>query len=338
MPRNTRYDLLSMGRACIDFYANEVGVPFPEVKNFAAYVGGCPANIAVGARRLGLRVAMLSAVGDDPVGDFVLRFLDGEGIETQFVSRKPGYRTGAAALAIEPPDKFPLIYYRENPADIQLAIDDVLAAPIADSEMLLLSGTGLSADPSRTATVLAAERAQSLGTQVTIDLDLRTDQWDDPRAYGVVMRSVLPLIDVVIGTEDEIKAVTLEEAGQMSVVGSQVSSADVAGDLEAAIQVILAKGPQSVVVKRGPRGAEVHVKGQAAVDVPGYPVEIYNTLGAGDAFASGLIYGMHKGWDWYKAARFGNATGAIIVTRHACANDMPYEEEALAFIEGRGGF
>jgi 5-dehydro-2-deoxygluconokinase len=332
------YDLVSMGRACLDLYANEIGVPFPEIKNFAAYVGGCPANIAVGARRLGLKVAMLSAVGADPVADFVLKFLADEGIEVRYVSRKPGYRTGAAALAIQPPDRFPLIYYRDNAADIQLSIDDVLAAPITDSRVLLISGTGLSKDPSRVATILAAERARAAGTRVFLDLDLRTDQWYDPRAYGVVVRSVLPLVDVVIGTEAEIKAVTLQEVGQMSVADSQVSSADISGDLDAAIQAILERGPQMLVVKRGRHGASVAERGGPLVDVPGFEVEIYNTLGAGDAFASGFIYGYTRGWDAYKAARLGNASGAIIVTRHGCANFMPYEAEALAFVEEHGGF
>ena len=337
MSQERRYDLISMGRACIDLYADEVGVPFPQVEHFAAYVGGCPANIAVSAGRLGLRVAMVSAVGEDLPGEFVLRFLAGEGIDTGHISLKPGTRTGAAALAIEPPDKFPLVYYRDNAADIQLSIDDVLSAPIAEGRVLLVSGTGLSQDPSRCATILALEQARAVGTVTFIDLDLRTDQWYDPRAYGVTVRSALPLLDVVIGTEDEIKAVMLEEASQMSVVHSQVSSADVFGDLDEAIRRILESGPQVLVVKRGRRGASVVEKGRPPVDVPGFPVEIYNTLGAGDAFAGGLIYGYVQGWDWYEAARFGNAVGAIIVTRHSCANDMPYRDEVVEFIQGREG-
>jgi len=115
--------------ACLDLYANEIGLALPEVRSFAAYVGGCPANIAVGAARLGLKVAMVSAVGADPVGAFVERFLAAEGIETRYIAHKPKHRTGAAALAIMPPDRFPLIYYRENAADIQLGIDDVLGRP-----------------------------------------------------------------------------------------------------------------------------------------------------------------------------------------------------------------
>lgn len=338
MRQNAKYDLLSMGRACIDLYANEIGVPFPEIKSFAAYVGGCPANIAVGARRLGLRVAMLSTVGQDPVGDFVLKFLADEDIETRFVRRAPDCRTGAAALAILPPDTFPLVYYRDNAADLQTSIDDVLAAPIADSRALLVSGTGLSRDPSRSATILAAERARAWGTETWIDLDLRADQWHDLRAYGVAIRSLLPLLDVVIGTEDEIRAVILERVDQIAVVDSQVSSASVGGDLDTAIRTVLSHGAQVVVVKRGRQGAYVYEQGRPPIEVPGFPVEVYNTLGAGDAFASGLFYGRSYGWDWYRAARLGNAVGAIVVTRHACANAMPYYDETMAFVQERGGF
>jgi len=332
------YDLISMGRACLDLYANEIGMPFAEVKNFAAYVGGCPANIVVGAQRLGLRTAMLGAVGDDPVADFVVKFLADQGVETRFMPRKPGSRTAAAAVAIQPPDKFPLIYYRGNPADIEITIDDVLSAPIAGGKVLLVSGTGLSKEPSRSATIFAAEQAQAAGTKVLLDFDLRTDQWYDLRAFGVTIRSILPLVDVAIGTEDEIKAAALSDLKQVSVVDSQVSGADVAGDLEAAVQAILARGPEVLVIKRGQQGVTLLVRGQKAVAVPGFPVEVLNTMGAGDAFASGLIYGYVKGWDWYKAARFGNATGAIIVTRHGCANFMAYEDEALRFVEEHGGF
>lgn len=332
------YDLISMGRACLDLYANEIGVPFVEIKSFSAYVGGCPANIVVGTQRLGLRTAMLAAIGEDLVGDFVVKFLADEGIETKFMARKPGSRTAAAVVGIQPPDKFPLVYYRGDAADIELTIDDVLNAPIANSKVLLVSGTGLSKEPSRSATFFAAEQAQAAATKVLLDFDLRTDQWYDLRAYGATIRSILPMVNVAIGTEDEIKAAVLKEMEQVSVVDSQVSGADVTGDLDAAIQMILARGPEVLVIKRGQRGASVFIREGETIDVPGFPVEVYNTLGAGDAFASGLIYGYVHDWDWYQAARFGNAVGAIIVTRHGCANFMPYEQEALRFVEEHGGF
>jgi 5-dehydro-2-deoxygluconokinase len=327
-----------MGRSCIDLYANEVGAPFVEIKSFAAYVGGCPTNISVGTRRLGLRSAVLTAVGNDPVGDFVLNFLNGEGVVTDFIPRKAGRRTSAVLLGIEPPDKFPLIYYRDNCADIELTIDDVIAAPIAASRVLLVSGTGLSKEPSRSATLFAAERAREVGTKVILDLDFRPDQWHDARAYGVTVRSALRLADIVIGTADETKAAALTDKASVDVTHSQVSDAHVAGDAQQAIQAVLDAGPEALAMKAGAERTTVYLRGGEAITALPFPVEVYNTLGAGDAFASGFIYGYLRGWDWQRAARMGNACGAIVVTRHGCANFMPYEEEALAFIEERGGF
>lgn len=314
------YDVLAMGRCGIDLYSNDVGVPFEQIRSFAAYVGGCPTNVSVGTRRLGLRSALLTGVGDDPVGDFVLHFLRQEGVETGFVPRKAGRRTGAVVLGIEPPDRFPLVFYRENAADLALDVDDVLRAPVESSRVLFLTGTGLCADPSRTATLFAAERAAAAGTRVVVDLDYRASLWPDVRAYGVNVRALVRWAEVVVGNEEELQAATGEEA------------------VEEAGRVLLALGPQAVVAKLGARGSAVFTRDGRRVDAPPFPVEVYNVLGAGDAFASGFLYGWLKGWDWYRAARLGNACGAIVVTRHGCANFMPYEEEALDFVEERGGF
>lgn len=335
---NPTFDLITMGRSSIDLYANQVGVPFTEIKSFAAYVGGSPTNIAVGASRLGLRAAVLTAVGEDPVGDFILNFLKKEKVETQYVFRKPGTRTSAVVLGIEPPDKFPLVYYRDNCADIQLTIDDVLNTPVAESRVFEISGTGLSREPSRSATIFAAEQARTAGVTLVLDVDFRANQWHDPRAFGVTLRSVLSLVDIVLGTEDECRAVTLTDPAQVNISHSQISDARIAGDLEHAVQSILQRGPRALIVKRGEKGASVFLANGKRIDVPGFPVEIYNVLGAGDAFASGFIYGQLKGWDWFKSVRMANATGAIVVTRHGCANFMAYEEEALKFIAERGGF
>src|SRR5260370_23811161 len=169
----TSYDVITMGRSSIDLYSNNIGAPFEEIQEFAAYVGGCPTNISVGTRRLGLRPALLTAVGDDQVGNFILHFLQREGVETEFIPRKPGRRSSAVVLGIEPPDRFPLTYYRDNCADIELTINDVLATPIANSRALLISGTGLSREPSRSATLFAAEIAQQAKVAVVLDIDFR---------------------------------------------------------------------------------------------------------------------------------------------------------------------
>lgn len=332
-----KYDSLHMGRSSIDLYSNDVGTPFVDINSFAAYVGGSPTNISVGGKRLGLNTALLTAIGDDPVGDFILNFLNKEGVVTEFIPRKKEHRTSAVVLGIEPPDKFPLVYYRDNCADINLNIDDVLVAPVTDCKVFQFAGTNLSMEPSRSATMFAAELAKQAGATVVFDVDFRPDQWHDVRAFGVVARSVLRLVDVVIGTEDEINAAMLEDASQMDLTHSQISDAKVTGDTRTGIEFMLNLGPKAVVEKIGPEGARIHLKDGEVIDAPGFPVEVTNILGAGDAFGGGFLYGLVNDWGWYKSARLGNACGAIVVTEHGCANFMPTMDEVEKFVEPFGG-
>ncbi len=343
MDATTRtYDVITMGRSSIDLYSKDIGAPFEEISSFAAYVGGCPTNISVGTQRLGLRSALLTAIGNDQVGNFILHFLEQEGVDTRFISHKPRHRSSAVVLGIEPPDRFPLIYYRENCADIELSIDDVLATPITDSRTLLITGTGLSKEPSHSATLFAAETARQAGVPVALDIDFRPDQWHDSRAFGVILRSALRLVDIVIGTEDEINAAMLTDPSQVNLTHSQVSDARVSGDISAAISALLELGPRVLAQKRGADGSTVHLVTDTGriteIEVPGFPVEVQNILGAGDAFASGFLYGFVNRWDWYKTARLANACGAILVTKHGCANFMPTYNEVMSFIQEHGGW
>ncbi|MCP4167380.1 MAG: 5-dehydro-2-deoxygluconokinase [Chloroflexi bacterium] len=249
--------------------------------------------------------------------------------------------TWAVILGIELPDKFPLVYYRDNCADIQLSIDDVLAAPIADSRIFQFAGTNLSQEPSRSATLFGAELAQQVGTEVVLDVDFRPDQWHDARAFGVAIRSALRWVDIVIGAEDEINAAMLTDVDQIQLASSQVSDTRVSGDVETAIDRLLALGPRAVLHKIGEEGVRIHLRekdgSRIQIDVPGFPVEIYNILGAGDAFAAGFLYGHVRGLGLYKSARMGNACGAIAVTKHGCANFMPMLPEVESFVEAYGG-
>jgi 5-dehydro-2-deoxygluconokinase len=332
-------DLITFGRSSIDLYSNDIGAPFEDITSFAAYVGGSPTNIAVGAARLGLRVALLTAVGRDRVGDFILAFLRREGVDVSLVPVKEDRRTSAVLLGIAR-DSFPLVYYRDNCADIELTIDDVTPAPIENAGALEISGTALSREPSRSAAFFAAERARAAGRPVYLDLDFRADQWHDPRAFGLTVRALLPLVSVALGTEEEVNAAMIRDPSDIVILDQQVSAPEIRGDIEANVEAVLARrpGPEALVVKRGHRGCTVHLEGGEMLSVPGFPVDVMNVLGAGDAFAAGFIYGRTHGWDWYRSARMGNACGAIVVTRHGCANFMAYEPEVLAFIEEHGGF
>jgi 5-dehydro-2-deoxygluconokinase len=327
-----------MGRVSMDLFSQNVGAPFIEIEGFATSVGGTPTNIAIGASRLGLNVAILTAVGDDLVGRFVRNYLENEGVDTRYIPEKEGTSTGLALLGIEPPDKFPLVFYRDNPADIYVDIDDVRAIPLKESRALLLSGTGLSRGPRREATLFALEQARQGGVTIFLDLDMRPDQWRHPRAFGLNLRPVLPLADVVIGTEEEFYAVLMPDPENV-MNGDQLTAGQYQ-QLETLILSTLERssGEKVMILKRGAKGARFFTRQGEITDVPGFPVKILNTVGAGDAFASGLIYGRLQGWDWYRSVRMSNACGAIVVTRHGCAVAMPYNDEVLAFIETNGGF
>lgn len=331
-------DVLTVGRSSIDLYSQNIGAEFIAIKGFDAFVGGSPLNIATGCSRLGLRTALLTGVGEDKVGDFILNFLRQEKVDTTFIPRIPGARSSAVLLGIQPPDTFPLVFYRNNAADSQITIDHVNAVDMADVRLVELSGTALNIEPSRSAVFHAAERANVHGVTTLLDIDFRADQWDDIRSFGVMIRALLPSIRIAVGTEEELLATMLEDASQVTIEHQQISAPTVKGDIDKAIAGVLSLGVEVLVVKRGATGATVYDNKGNRWEVPGFPVVPLNILGAGDAFASGFIYGYLNGWDLYKSCRMGNASGAQVVLQPGCANFMPTLDESMAFIEKHGGF
>jgi len=265
-----------------------------------------------------LRSALLTAVGDDQVGDFVTAFLEREQVETRFIPRKPGRRTSAVILTIQPPDRFPLTFYRDNCADRALTIDDVKRAPVAESRVVFVTGTGLSHEPARAATLAAAATARAAAVPVVVDIDYRPDQWDDAATFSVQMHALLRSATLAVGTEEELAA------------------ASGATDVAQGANALLASGIEALIIKRGARGATVFRRDRPPADVAPFPIVVLNVLGAGDAFASGFLYGYLQGWPLERAVRIGNACGAIVVTRHGCANFMPTLDEVSAFVADRG--
>jgi len=333
-----KYDVITYGRSSIDLYSANIGAAFVDIKSFNAYVGGSPLNIAVGTKRLGLRSALLTGIGKDQIGDFLLHFLNKEGVETKFIPRKPGFRTSAVVLGIEPPDNFPLVYYRENCADSKVNIDDVINADIGSFRLFEISATALNIEPSRSAGFFAAEEAVKNNVPILIDLDFRADQWHDARSFGITARAFLRNCTIALGTEEEILATMLSDPANIEIKNQQISAPQIRGDIDASIKAIMKLGIDALIVKRGPKGSTVFLKDGTTTDVPGFPVEVVNVLGAGDAFASGFIYGYLNGWDWYKCCRMGNACGAILVTKPGCSNFNPTLDEAMNFIKDKGGF
>lgn len=323
-------DLVTLGRANMDLYSRDIGAEFADIPSgFDAMVGGSPTNIAIGTARLGLRTVALTAVGDDEIGKYVRAFLDREQVITDFIPTKPQGKTAVAILGVVPPARFPLVFYRDNAADLYLEPADVDASPLRSARALLLSGNAFAKGPCREASLHANSVAVDANITQFIDLDLRPDQWATPRAFGDAMRSVLPTVDVAIGTEEEFHAA-------LAPSESPASAGEHLGDREKAevfdFLATLSSQIDVIVLKRGSSGVTL-IQGDASTDVPGFPVEVVNTVGAGDAFASGLIARRLAGDSWLDSARYGNACGAICVTRHGCSLALPTPSEVSAFME-----
>ncbi|MDN3670367.1 5-dehydro-2-deoxygluconokinase [Echinicola jeungdonensis] len=336
--KNEKPDVITIGRSSIDLYSQNIGADFIDIKGFDAFVGGSPLNIATGCARLGINTALLTGVGEDKVGDFILNFLDKEGVGTQFIPKIPGARSSAVILGIQPPDRFPLVYYRDNCADSQITIDHVINANVGETKLVEISATAMNVEPSRSSVFFAVEEAYKANVPVLLDIDFRADQWSDIRSFGLMVRNILPKVKIALGTEEEILAAMLQDAGQVKIEHQQISAPKITGNIDEAIERIMDLGVEILVVKSGGRGVTVYDNQGQVIEVPGFPVEPLNVLGAGDAFASGFIYGYLQGWDLYKSCRMGNASGAQVVLQPGCANFMPTLEESLDFIEAHGGF
>ncbi len=336
--KDKKFDVITFGRSSIDLYSQDVGTTFTDISGFDAFVGGSPLNIAVALARLGSNATLLTAVGNDKVGEFIVNFLNKENVNTHCIPVINSARSSAVVLGIEPPNRFPLVYYRDNAADSQVTIDDVQNSNIQDYKILLINGTALNIEPSRSSTFFATEVAFKNNVDVVLDLDFRADQWHDYRAFGLTVRAILPKVKIAIGTEEEILAATLYDSSQVVIKDQQISAPEIKGDVDASIRQLVSYGIETLLVKRGEDGVSISKKDGSRTDVPGFPVEVLNVLGAGDAFAGGFLYGYLRGWDLYKACRMGNASGAQVVTKKGCANFMPTLEESLVFIEKHGGF
>jgi 5-dehydro-2-deoxygluconokinase len=321
--------MLSVGRANLDLYSRDVGAAFEDITSFDAMVGGSPTNIAIGVARLGRSAAVLTAVGDDRTGDFVLRYLRDEGVDVSYLQRIPGKLTSLALLGVQPPDHFPLSFYREDPADIYITVADVDAVPMSTVRLVQVSGNALSRGPCANAARHALRTAKEHGIVTYMDLDLRPTEWQRPQDFGAAILDAATDVDVVIGTEDEFAAALLDDPGPIMETRRVPHGADAA--LAGAIGGLLSAGPRVIIVKRGSDGASI-VDTNGTEDIPGFPVTVVNTVGAGDAFAAGLIRSRLEGFEWSDSVRFANACGAIVVTRHGCSAAFPTLSEVESFM------
>jgi 5-dehydro-2-deoxygluconokinase len=310
MPESAEsFDLITMGRIGIDLYPLQTGVPLARVESFGKFLGGSAANVAVAAARLGDSTAVITRTGDDPFGTFLHEALKEFGVDDRFVTPVAEYPTPVTFCEIFPPDDFPLYFYRRPKApDLEIRTDELDCFAIRAARIFWITGTGLSEEPSRSAT-LAALKARGRSGITVFDLDWRPMFWTDPEAARPHYAEALRHATVAVGNLDECEVAT----------GVR--------EPRACAEALLEAGVELAVVKQGPKGVlAVHRDGTVA-EVPPMPVEVVNGLGAGDAFGGSLCHGLLRGWDLERIMRHANAAGAIVASRLACSSAMPTEGE-----------
>ena len=327
-------DVITIGRASVDLYGAQVGGRLEDMGSFQKYIGGSPCNMAAGTARLGLRSALITRVGNEHMGRFIREELAREGVNVQGVKTDPDRLTALVLLGIRDEQQFPLIFYRENCADMALCEDDIDEGFIASARAVVATGTHLSNPRTEAAVMKALHLARKHGLQTALDIDYRPNLWGlaghgdgesrfiESAAVTAKLQSTLHLFDLIVGTEEE-----------FHIAGGTT-------DTIAALRAVRAVSAATLVCKRGPMGAAAFTGAipdslDDGDSGPGFPIEVFNVLGAGDGFMSGLLKGWLDGEPWPIALKYANACGAFAVSRHGCTPAYPSWEE-LQFFLNRG--
>ncbi|WP_129309090.1 5-dehydro-2-deoxygluconokinase [Streptomyces sp. L2] len=314
------YDLITMGRIGVDLYPLQTGVPLAQVSTFGKFLGGSATNVAVAAARLGRSTAVITRTGADAFGDYLHEALRGFGVDDRWVTPVPGLPTPVTFCEVFPPDDFPLYFYRRPKApDLEIDAGDLDLAAVREAGVFWVTGTGLSEEPSRTATLAALTHRAKSGTTV-FDLDWRPDLWSSTARPD----------------QDQARSLYAEALRHTTVAVGNLDEVEVATGVRephAAARALLDAGVELAVVKQGPKGVlAVHRDGDSA-EVPPLPVTVLNGLGAGDAFGGSLCHGLLAGWDLETVVRHANAAGAIVASRLECSSAMPTPDEVAAALD-----
>jgi 5-dehydro-2-deoxygluconokinase len=324
-------DVITIGRSSVDLYGAQVGGRLEDMGSFQKYIGGSPTNIAAGTARLGLKSALITRVGDEHMGRFIREELAREGVDVRGVKTDPERLTALVLLGIRDDKQFPLIFYRENCADMALCEDDIDESFIAESRAVVATGTHLSHPRTAAAVLKALTLARKHGAQTALDIDYRPNLWGlaghgdgesrfiESAKVTAQLQATLHFFDLIVGTEEE-----------FHIAGGST-------DTIAALRAVRAVSKATLVCKRGPMGAVAFRDsipdslddGEAG---PGFPIEVFNVLGAGDGFMSGLLKGWLDGEPWPVALKYANVCGAFAVSRHGCTPAYPSWEEMQFFL------
>lgn len=327
-----KLDVITIGRSSVDLYGAQVGGRLEDMSSFNKYIGGSPTNMAAGTARLGLKSAVITRVGDEHMGRFIREELAKEGVDVRGMKTDPERLTALVILGIRDQEQFPLIFYRENCADMALSEEDIDPSFIAEARAVVATGTHLSHPQVEAATLKALKLARGNGAQTALDIDYRPNLWGvaghgegesrfvESAKVTEKLQSTLHLFDLIVGTEEE-----------FHIAGGTT-------DTIAALRAVRSVSDATLVCKRGPMGASAFTgaipdtldEGEAG---PGFPIEVFNVLGAGDGFMSGLLKGWLDGEDWPVALGYANACGAFAVSRHGCTPAYPSWEELQFFLK-----
>ncbi len=327
-----KLDVITIGRSSVDLYGAQVGGRLEDMASFNKYVGGSPTNMAVGTARLGLKSGLITRVGDEHMGRYLLEELAREGVDIGGITTDPDRLTALVILGIRDTEQFPLIFYRENCADMALSEDDIDPDYIARAGCVTATGTHLSHPRTEAAVLKALTLARENGARTALDIDYRPNLWGlaghgagekrfiESGAVTAKLQSTLHVFDVIVGTEEE-----------FYIAGGTT-------DTIAALRAVRAKSSATLICKRGPMGASAFEgdipdtldEGKAG---PGFPIEVFNVLGAGDGFMSGLLRGWLRDETWETTLTYANACGAFAVSRHGCAPAYPSWEELNWFLK-----
>ena len=296
-------DVSILGRIGYDLYSEEPHVPLPQVRRFSRYLGGSSANMAVGLSRLGASVGIAACVGTDALSEYLVDFLRGEDVDTRHVERVEGFLPSLCLTEVAPPDRFPQVFYRKDPADTHLDVSGEALDYLAAAKMFVTNGTSLCASPSRESAYRAMERVREAGGRVVLDVDYRSMSWRGPEDAGLAIRLALPSVDVLIGNDLELEL----------VAGTD--------DLDEAVARVRSRVPM-LVSKLGAEGTRVWTSDGPSF-LPPYDVDVVSTIGAGDGFASGFLYALTRQKPVEECLHYGNAAAAIVVSRLSCSEAMP---------------
>jgi 5-dehydro-2-deoxygluconokinase len=330
-----QFDLLTVGPITMDFHATSSGADFAADHTFRATVGGAAPTVAIGSAQLGMRTLAFGAVGDDPLGDLALRDLRNRGVATDAVVRKLGRRTSVGIRGAPSPDSAVRASYSDHSPDDVLTEDDLRTVPFDDVQAILFAGSAFASTTAASIALSAAGSARKAQLISFLDLDLDVDRWESLADYGVAMRAALSRVDIAIGTETELLAALMPNPDEELLEGSNPPEAR--EELFERMEAQLEQGMLAIAMTRGRQGATV-IRSGDLIDVPGFPVSVVAALGAGEAFAAGLIRTLLRGHDWWDSARYANACGALTVSRGGGAATFPTSEDVEKFVSARGGW